>query len=137
MRRKNRRKSRTMLTDVSMTPLIDTALTLLIIFMITTPMIQNAIKVNLPRGQAKEDGDARQDLVVYVDKNDQFYFNGKKIAEKELIASITQEVGSQKERTVYVKADTAVSYGRVLELVDDIKVIGGVEYVALATTKRT
>lgn len=137
MRRRNRKRGHGHLADVSMTPLIDTALTLLIIFMITTPMIQNAIKVNLPRGQAKEDGNAQQNIVVYVDKDDQFYFNGNKINEKELIASITKEIGTETECTVYVKADTAVAYGRVLELVDDIKVIGGVQYVALATTQRT
>jgi biopolymer transport protein ExbD len=120
-----------------MTPLIDTALTLLVIFMITTPMIQNAIKVNLPRGQAKEDTGSRQELIVFIDDKNNFYFNGAKIAEKKLIDEIKKEVGAQKERTVYVKADKAVSYGRVLELVDDIKVIGGVQYVALATSKRT
>ncbi len=138
MRRSRRRSGRSsQLTDVSMTPLIDTALTLLVIFMITTPMIQNAIKVNLPRGQAKEDTGSRQELIVFIDDKNNFYFNGSKIAEKKLIDEIKKEVGAQKERTVYVKADKAVSYGRVLELVDDIKVIGGVQYVALATSKRT
>jgi biopolymer transport protein ExbD len=140
MRRTRRRSAqggRNQLTDISLTPLIDTALTLLVIFMITTPMIQNAIKVNLPRGHAKEDSGSKQELIVFIDDKNNFYFNGAKLAEKKLIESIKKEVGAQKERTVYVKADKAVSYGRVLELVDDIKVIGGVQYVALATSQRT
>ena len=51
---KRRRKKAVAINDIPLTPLIDTALTLLIIFMVTTPMMQNAIKVTLPEGQAKE-----------------------------------------------------------------------------------
>ena len=57
MTRYNRRKRRAsvLMQEISLTPLIDMALTLLIIFMVTAPMLNNAIKVELPKGQAKED----------------------------------------------------------------------------------
>ena len=62
-----------------MTPLIDTALTLLIIFMIATPVLQNAIKVTLPRGNAQEEAHNNQhELVVFIDKNGDFYINKDK-----------------------------------------------------------
>ncbi len=124
------------LVDISMTPLIDTALTLLVIFMITTPMIQNAIRVNLPRGQAQEGNTDRQESVVYIDKDSKLFFNGVKIQDSDLIESIKKRVGDQKDKMVFVKADRSVSYGRVLELVDKIKVIGGISHVVLATQKR-
>lgn len=140
MRRNRTRARRRMhdkeLTDISMTPLIDTALTLLIIFMIATPMIQNAIKVTLPKGQAKEDAGVQQEVVVFVDKNNQIYFNKQKISSNQLIEVLQKKIGQEGERTVFVKADQAVPYGMVIELVDKIKVVGGVKYVALATEKR-
>lgn len=118
-----------------MTPLIDTALTLLVIFMIATPMMQNAIRVSLPKGKAKEDAGSRQEIVVYVDKDKKIFFNGNQVAYEKLIDELGKKIGSQKDKMVFVKADQAVSYGSVLELVDHIKVVGGISHVILATQK--
>jgi len=134
--KRRRRRQRTALTDVSLTPLIDTALTLLIIFMVAAPMMQNAISITLPKGQKNEIGTTPQELVVYIDKNGKQFFNGKPYATNQLIELIQKNVGPQKERTIFVKADQAAAYGNVIELVDQIKVVGGVKYVALATQKR-
>ena len=122
-----------------MTSLIDVALTLLVIFMVATPMLQNAIKVTLPRGNAQEDKPQQQanELIVFIDKNGDFYINKEKVAKADFIAQIKKAVGNDQEKTVYVQADTAVSYGTVVELVDDIKFVGGIKYVALATQKHS
>lgn len=136
--KKYRRQRRRMQpsSEISMTPLIDTALTLLLIFMITTPMMQNMIKVNLPHGDAKEDNSTHQELVVSIDKSGELFFNGKSYKDTDIINIVKKEVGVRKEQTVYVKADQDVHYGQVIDLVDRLKVVGGVEYVALATQKR-
>lgn len=132
------RRQKSALHDISMTPLIDTALTLLIIFMVATPALQNAIKVTLPRGNAQEDSSTQQsELIVFIDKNGDFYVNKDKVAKADLIAFIKKIIGNDAEKTVYVKADTAISYGTVIELVDDIKFVGGIKYVALATQKHS
>jgi len=133
--RRYRRRSNNLLVDISLTPLIDTALTLLVIFMIASPMIQNAIRVNLPKGQAKEDGGGQQEMVVYVDKNKKIFFNGSEIKQNNLVAVLKKKIGNQKDKRVFVKADQSVSYGSVLELVDHLKVVGGISYVVLATQK--
>ena len=132
-RYRSRKKTTTILTDISMTPLIDTALTLLIIFMITAPMMQNAIRVTLPKGQAKEGSDVQQELIVYVNKDGILFFKGKTVSTDALIKQVKDVIGTDQEKTVFVKADQAVSYGTVIELVDQIKIVGGVKYVALAT----
>ena len=132
------RRQRTALHDLSMTPLIDTALTLLIIFMVATPVLQNAIKVTLPRGNAQEDTSNQQtELIVFIDKDGDFYINKDKILKADLIPRIKKSIGNDQEKTVYVKADRAISYGTVIELVDDIKYVGGIKYVALATQKHS
>ncbi len=138
MRRTTRsRRNKIQLADISLTPLVDTALTLLIIFMVTASTLQNAIRVTLPKGQAKENMSVQHELVVYIDKEGKFFFNQQQVDTEALIAQIKKAVGIEKERTVFVKADQEVSYGTVLELVDHIKVVGGVKYVALATQHRS
>ena len=119
--------------DINLIPLIDTALTLLVIFMVTVPLVNNAIKVNLPSGKAQEDKGLTQEFVVHVDQNKKIFFNGNPTQRDALIKHIKRNVGSMKDKTVFVKADSSVEYGMVMELVDDIKVIGGISYVALAT----
>jgi biopolymer transport protein TolR len=131
--RRNRRSSA--LLDISMTPLIDTALTLLVIFMITSPMIQNSIRITLPKGKAKEDAGSSQNLVVQVDKDNHIVFNGKTVGKDQLIKQLKDKIGSDTNKMVHVKADQSVPYGNVLELVDHIKVVGGISYVVLATQK--
>lgn len=136
-RRRVKRKERASLSDISMTPLIDTALTLLVIFMMATPVIQNAVRITLPNGESKEDGGVQQELVVFLDKNNQLYLNQEQIKKENLMSAIKKQVGNKTEKTVFVKADRGVNYGTVIELVDEIKIIGGVKYVALATQKRS
>lgn len=140
MRRNSRARRQALYTqssEISLTPLIDTALTLLIIFMVATPMIQNAIKVDLPKGDTKEETAPTQELVVYLDKNNNYYCNDSLCDQKNLITEVTKKVAGRKDQTVFIKADQAVSYGIVIDLVDKIKQIEGVGYVAMAMEKRT
>ncbi len=137
--RRKRRKEQSF-PEISLTPLIDTALTLLIIFMVTTPMLkkENALQVELPKGNMKEIDDSKeQEITIAIDKLGKFSFNDKIVKEKDILAQLKTQVGKKSDRTVFVKADTAVHYGKVLELVDKIKHVSGVRYVALATSKIT
>lgn len=131
-----RRRHRTMINDIPLTPLIDTALTLLVIFMVTTPMIHNAIKVELPKGNMREEKGSKQELVVYVDRYGKMFFNDSSMrSEKELVTAIKQATGTDTDRMVFVKGDQAANYGRIIELVDHLKDVGGIKYVVLATKR--
>jgi len=124
------------LPEVSLTPLIDTALTLLVIFMITTPMMNNVIKVNLPSSSVNEgDSKDQQETIIYVDKQGKLYLNGIEMSLKSILQKLQQMHKQQKIEMVFVKADQAVSYGVVIDLVDTVKTVGGIKYVALATER--
>jgi biopolymer transport protein ExbD len=133
MARRARGGSRIDEPTVMLTPLIDAALTLLIIFMVATPMMKNAIKVSLPEGSSKEATGSKQELVVYVDAQERLFLGDQKMSLDKLIAALQEQAKRDKERTVYVKADKSVPYGAVIRVVDQIKVVGGIDYVALAT----
>lgn len=139
MRQSRRRRSRSgtlTVPELSMTPLIDTALTLLIIFMITTPMMNNIIKVELPSSRIDEtETQVQQELIVYIDKDQKIYLNGKECNLKSLLEQLKKIMKKDKDEIVFVKADQAVSYGKVIDLVDTIKVTGDIKYVALATKR--
>jgi biopolymer transport protein ExbD len=135
MRKYSRRRRVLSIPEISLTPLIDTALTLLIIFMVTAPMMNNSIKIELPKGAAKEDTHTLQELIISINKNGQLFFNGIPTTSDMLIGQIQKNIGKNKERTVFVKADQTAQYGKVIETLDKIKVIGGVQDVVLATQK--
>ena len=101
---RSRRRRLVAMNDVSLTPLIDTALTLLIIFMVATPMMRNSIRVTLPSGQAKEDNSKEQDLIVQISENKELQFNGEVIKGlDQLIAELKKSIGAQQDRQYYYR----------------------------------
>ncbi|MDP3788356.1 MAG: biopolymer transporter ExbD [Candidatus Chromulinivorax sp.] len=122
--------------EVSLTPLIDTALTLLVIFMITAPMMNNVIKVELPSSHVDEmDSKVQQETIVYIDKQQKLYLNGTEMNLQTIVKELQKMGKAKKIEIVFVKADQAVEYGKVIDLVDTIKMAGGIKYVALATKR--
>jgi len=128
--RRRRRLHKISLPEISLTPLIDTALTLLVIFMITAPMVQN-IKVDLPHGESKEVG-AQQEFVVSINKNGKLFFNSYPISRASLVETVKKAMKDRIDAPVYIRGDKEVSYGNVIEIVDTLK-MAGVKYVAMAT----
>ena len=128
---KTKRTHRFEMSQPTLTPLIDTALTLLVIFMITAPMVQNGIKVDLPQGNSKEVGN-QQELVVTMSKDDKIFFNSYPIERKELVESVQKALTQRDDIPVYIRADESLSYGKVIEIVDELK-LAGVKYVAMST----
>ncbi len=126
--------------EVNLTPLIDTALTLLVIFMVTTPMVQNSIKINLPAGKSKEVSD-QQEFVVSLKKGESeedtlFYFNSYPVEEKDLTQTIQTALKDCPDAPVFVRADEQLPYGRVLKTVDTLK-FSGVKSVGMSMRPRS
>ena len=121
--------------EISLTPLIDTALTLLLIFMVTAPVVHNGIKVALPQGQTKEASD-EQELVVSMTADGVLYLNSEQVERKQLLQALQKTLQNQTERPVFVRADENLSYGTIIGLVDELKQ-SGVGLVALSTQPGT
>ena len=131
MRKRLRQGRRFKTPEVSLTPLIDTALTLLVIFIVTAPMVQNGIRVDLPQGNSREVG-REQEFVVTIDKNNKFYFNSAPLKRAELAQVVLAAIKNDDTTPIYIKADETVAYGKVIQVVDDLK-MAGIKCVAMST----
>lgn len=122
---------------ITLTPLIDVALTLLVIFIVAAPMMRNAIKVQLPQTKVDEMAGTRADkeMIIYLDKKGQLYLNDRPLQEEALLTALQEIAQKTTNKTVVVNADEGVYYGKVIRLVDHIKTLGGISCVALATEK--
>ncbi len=143
-RLKKLRKKRTIAQpEITLTPLIDTALTLLIIFMVTTPMIQNSIKVDLPKGNLNEVSvqGGQQDLVVSIDKQEKIYVNSQCVPLDMLQKVIQEQMPSDQsgKKRVWVRVDRgpACTANMLVTVLKELKGIKGIGEVAIATERET
>ena len=132
MRRKQSRISRLAAPEIMLTPLIDTFCVLLIIFIVAAPMAQNNIRVDLPFGKTKENGTS-QELVVTLCKDLTVFFNGYPVKRAILAETIKNSMTGRSDDTpVFIRADEKVAYGKVIEVVDELKQ-AGIRFVAMST----
>ena len=123
--------------EINVTPLIDVALTLLIVFMVTTPMIkkEKGLHIQLPKGDIQEIPKTTQkEIIICIDGKGILSIAGQVMTREKLLEKLRLLVGKQQDKTVFIEADTSVKYGTVIELVETIKKIEGIGYVALPTT---
>jgi biopolymer transport protein TolR len=124
--------------DINVTPMADIMLVLLIIFMITTPLLQSGITVNLPKAKNPLDApeaDSKDAVVVALNRDGRIYLAKTPISENELLDFLVKRFsGGEINKTIYLKADTAVAYGRVVQIVNECR-RSGVERIGLMTEK--
>ena len=105
--------------------------------MVTTPLIQNGIKVELPKGNVDEVDLAKQpqEWTVSIDAHGVVYLNKDKISHQDLLQQLRYASEQAGVEAVTVRADAGAQFGAVVELVDAIKNIGKIQYVAFVTEK--
>lgn len=102
LRRKLRKNGQ---PEVVLTPLIDVALTLVVILLLVAPMVQHSIKVELPQGNSKE-VNAQQELVVTMNKEGKIFFNSYPVRKVDLAEQVLKAMDGHSEMPIYIRADT-------------------------------
>lgn len=121
----------TTLSEINVTPLVDVMLVLLIIFMVTAPMLQQGIDVNLPQEGEGSNLDLRTErLVITLATNERMYLNDRRIDFSELEQTLRQAAGSTRE--IFLRADRDIPYGLVVKLMAVIKQ-AGIERLGIVT----
>jgi biopolymer transport protein ExbD len=122
-RRKFHKKNRlTALTEINVTPLIDLAFALLIIFMIATPLLEQTIPINLPGEVSKPQLDVKNDIqVVSISRQGELYWGSKKVTEAEMTVLLQETSKVDVVPVLRIRADKELPYESVIGLIDLIK----------------
>ena len=111
--------------EINITPLTDVALTLLIIFMITTPLIlQSSVKVNLPEAASGKPLTSTRQINITVSEDNSVYLDDKLVTRKELISKVKMLHRDNPELEVLLFSDKAVRFKNIVSILDDLNEIG-------------
>jgi biopolymer transport protein TolR len=134
-----RRGKRQPMADINITPMVDVMLVLLIIFMVTAPLLVTGVPIDLPDSKAKALKSDDRPIQVSIDAKGQVFIDQMKIAgpalAPKLAAIHADRSGADDEPRVYVRADRALDYGRVMQLVGEVSA-AGFRKVALVSDAR-
>ncbi len=117
------------MSEINVTPLVDVMLVLLIIFMVTAPLLQQGIDVNLPKAKGKE-LPADERVAIVIKKGGQFFLNDTPVSRTDLVKKLAAI--SKQNPQVFLKADKDVPYGVVAEIMGEIKE-AGIEKLGMVT----
>jgi biopolymer transport protein ExbD/biopolymer transport protein TolR len=112
------------MSDINMTPLIDVMLVLLVIFIITAPLMTSSLKLDLPKTEGARPSDAPSFIALSVDAGGQWFVGDEKIAREQLVARVRAAAVKDPQTEVQLRADRAVPYGRVAELIGLVQEAG-------------
>jgi biopolymer transport protein TolR len=120
------------ISNINVTPLVDVMLVLLVIFMVTAPILQQGVNINLPKVRAAALTGEEQQLVVAVNRKGQVFLNDTPTEIVELGPKLQAILKLRPDRQVYLRADQNVRYGEVMQVIATIKG-AGVERLGMVT----
>ncbi|MDH4271368.1 MAG: biopolymer transporter ExbD [Candidatus Aminicenantes bacterium] len=121
----------TSLSEINVTPFIDVMLVLLVIFMVTAPLMQSGIGVNLPQAETQS-APAEEGLTITVSKDRFIHIEGAVININLLERKLQEYFAGKEKKIVFIQADEGLNYGFFIDTLDIIKK-AGVEAVGLVT----
>ena len=127
----SRSESRPM-ADINVTPLVDVILVLLIIFMVTAPMMQQGVDVDLPQTTSQPIEGQEQRLVVTINAKREVFVNQEKVDPALLRRHLERSTAARVNREVFLRADRSVPYGFVVRIMAEIK-NAGIEKLGMVT----
>ena len=104
------------MSDINVTPLVDVMLVLVVIFIITAPLLASSIRLDLPRAEGTQPGDAPRFVTLVLDKSGKVFLNDKELQPGQLAQQLAATAKQNPDTEIQLRADQAVPYGRVVEV---------------------
>jgi len=124
-------RTQTALADINITPLVDVVLVLLIIFMVTAPILQSGIEVNVPKTRTvKEITEER--VVITINKDQRVFLGNDAININQIAAQLRQKIRDPRNQFIFVRADENVPFGAFAMVMDAVKQ-SGITNVSIVT----
>jgi biopolymer transport protein TolR len=120
------------ISDINVTPLVDVMLVLLVIFMVTAPILQQGVSIDLPKVAATPLAGEEEQLVININKTGQVFLNDTAMALPALTEKLAAIRQARPDRQVFVRADQSVSYGEVMKTMAAVR-DSGLTKVGLVT----
>ena len=111
------------MSEINVTPLVDVVLVLLIIFMVTAPILQTGIEVNLPQTRTVAVVDPEQRAVITISRDEMLFYRSNPVNFNELGEWLRQEIGDSGE-AIFLQADEDVRWKTIVSVVDEVRVSG-------------
>ncbi len=120
------------MSQINVTPLVDVMLVLLVIFMVTAPMMQQGVQVNLPKANTKALPAQEETVVVSLERSGKVFINTTEVPADALRTKLSSMFANRTKKEVFLKADRDVPYGEVVKTMADIKG-AGIERLGMVT----
>jgi len=104
------------MSEINVTPLVDVMLVLVVIFIITAPLLASSIRLDLPHTDAAKPSDSPKFVTVTLDKAGGTFLDDRPVTPAELAERLAKAARDDPEMEVQLRADQAVPYGRVIEV---------------------
>ena len=122
------------LSEMNVTPLVDVMLVLLVVFIVTTPMLTNAIPINLPKTEAVAPVEQKDPLVVSIDDKGKVFLNKDEVQPQTLEFNLQAAKAKDPDVRVQLQADNGVNYGEVARAMASIE-RAGITKLSVITAK--
>ncbi|MCE3254630.1 MAG: protein TolR [Rickettsiaceae bacterium] len=124
IKHKNSRKRRSSMSEINITPFVDVLLVLLIIFMVATPMMTGSVDLELPRGVNSASQQQDEPVAVSIKSDGTIYLQNNLTKLGFLSSGLMTVTSGNINSKIFVRADTKIDYGRVMEVVKAINSAG-------------
>jgi len=119
------------LSEINVTPLVDVMLVLLVIFMVTAPILQTGIEVNLPRTRTATVQEAEQRAVITIGRDEILFYRAQSVNFNELAELLQGDVAAGER--IFLQADEDVRWKTVVSVIDEVRLAGFEDQVSLVT----
>lgn len=127
-------RHRRFLSEINIIPLVDVVLVLLVIFMVTAPMLHRGIDITLPR-TASNTITPDERLIISIEADEAIYVGKDRVTIISLRKRLHEAKALNPMVSVYLRADSKISYGRIIQIMDEVKRVG-IERLGMVTSPK-